>query len=186
MILSNYLGHTFGQDKPLAFYGSICFEQSYDEVEGDSASSTELYCLLSSLAEAPLRQDIAVTGSVNQKGNIQPVGGINQKIEGFYEVCKLKGLTGKQGVMIPASNVRHLMIKDEVVEAVKKGRFHVYPVKTISQGIEILTGIKAGERKKDGRFPKGTINYMVDNKLAHYADVAMKYTREEKERKAKK
>lgn len=183
MILSSYIGHMFGQDKPLSFSGSICFEQSYDEVEGDSASSTELYCLLSSLAGVPLRQDIAVTGSVNQKGEIQPVGGVNQKIEGFYKVCKIKGLTGNQGVMIPSSNVKHLMLEDEVVEAVREGGFHVYPVKTINQGIEILTGIKPGNRRKDGRFPRGTINYMVDEKLAQYADIAMKFTREEKENK---
>lgn len=180
LILSSYLGYTFAQDKPLTFCGSICFEQLYDEIDGDSASSTELYCLLSSLSEVPLRQDIAVTGSVNQNGEVQPVGGINEKIEGFYKVCKIKGITGKQGVMIPHSNIKHLMLNDEVVKAVKENKFHIYPAKTIKQGIEILTGIKAGTRRKNGKFQKGTINYMVDKKLKKYADLSYKFGKEEK------
>jgi ATP-dependent Lon protease len=144
---------------------SICFEQSYGGVEGDSASSTELYALLSSLSEIPLRQDIAVTGSVNQKGEVQPIGGVNQKIEGFFDVCRAKGITGKQGVMIPQLNVDDLMLRKDVVETVKGGKFHIYPVKTVSQGIEILTGVEAGERMEDGKFKEGTVNALVDKKL---------------------
>src|SRR4030043_2241129 len=144
---------------------SICFEQSYGGIDGDSASSTELYAVLSSLADLPLRQDIAVTGSVNQKGEIQPIGGANEKIEGFFEVCKAKGLTGKQGVMIPHLNVDDLMLRKDVVEAVKERKFRIYPVKTVDQGIEILTGVEAGERLEDGRYKEGTVNSLVDKKL---------------------
>jgi len=172
LILSGYLGEKFAQDKPLALSASICFEQIYEKVEGDSASSTELYCLLSSLSDLPLRQDIAVTGSVNQRGKIQPVGGINEKIEGFYEVCKIKGLTGSQGVIIPKENIKHLMLKDEVVEAVRASKFHVYPVETIEQGIEILTGIEAGKIQEDGKYPQGTVFCKVDEKLARYSKLA--------------
>lgn len=169
LILSGYLRSKYAQDKPLTVSASICFEQSYTGVEGDSASSTEVYALLSSLADLPLRQDIAVTGSINQNGEIQPIGGVNQKIEGFYDVCKAKGLTGTQGVMIPALNIPDLMLRKDVVEAIKEGKFHLYPVKTIDQGIEILTGVKAGKRKKDGAFEKDTVNYSVDKKLAEFA-----------------
>lgn len=175
LILSGYLGEKFAQDKPLALSASICFEQLYEEVEGDSASSTELYCLLSSLSDLPLRQDIAVTGSVDQRGRIQPIGGVNQKIEGFFDVCKVKGLTGNQGVMIPQTNVKHLMLKDEVVQAVKEKRFHIYPVETIDEGIEILTGQKAGLKQKDGAYPKGTVNYRVNQRLKEYAKVAANF-----------
>ncbi len=180
LILSSYIGDTFGQDKPLTFSASICFEQSYSEIDGDSASSTELYCLLSSLAEVPIRQDIAVTGSINQKGEIQPIGGANQKIEGFYTVCKIKGFTGTQGVIIPHSNVKHLMLNDEVIESVKKGKFHIYPIKTIDEGIEILTGIKAGKRGKTGNFTKDSIKFLVNEKLKHYANLMLKFGKEEK------
>ena len=169
LILSGYLRAKYAQDKPLTVSASICFEQSYTGVEGDSASSTEVYALLSSLADLPLRQDIAVTGSINQKGEIQSIGGANQKIEGFYDVCKAKGLTGTQGVMIPALNILDLMLRKDVVEAVKDGKFHIYPVETIDQGIEILTGVKAGNRKDDGTFEKDTVNYLVDKKLAEFA-----------------
>ncbi|MBN2408067.1 MAG: AAA family ATPase [Elusimicrobia bacterium] len=186
MILTSYLGEKFGQDKPLSFAASICFEQLYEGVEGDSASSTELYCLLSSLADIPLRQDIAVTGSVNQKGQVQPVGGINEKIEGFYDVCKVKGFTGKQGVMIPASNVKNLMLKDEVIKAVAKNRFHIYSVETIEQGIEVLSGMKAGKRQKNGKFPEDTFYHSVDKKLKYYADLSYKYGKDEKEPPKKK
>ncbi|MCR4441833.1 MAG: ATP-binding protein [Peptococcaceae bacterium] len=141
LILSGYLGEKFGARFPLSFSASICFEQSYEGVEGDSASSAELYGLLSSLSGVPVKQGIAVTGSVNQKGAIQPIGGVNQKIEGFFQVCKIKGLTGEQGVIIPHQNIKNLMLDDEVIEAVKEGKFHVYAVKTIEEGIEILTGI---------------------------------------------
>ena len=154
-IISGYLRRTFAQDKPLSLSASVCFEQSYSGVDGDSASSTEIYALLSALSELPIRQDLAVTGSVNQQGDVQPIGGVNQKIEGFYDVCRLKGLTGKQGVLIPAENTDDLMLRDEVIEAVAQGRFHIYPVATIEQGIEILTGGRAGKRGATGKFEAG-------------------------------
>lgn len=169
LILSGYLRSKYAQNKPLVMSASICFEQSYSAVDGDSASSTEIYALLSSLSELPINQGIAVTGSVNQKGEIQAVGGINQKIEGFFKVCKLKGLTGKQGVIIPEQNVGDLRLNKEVIEAVRNGMFHIYPVKTIDQGIEILTGVKAGVLGKNGRYEKGTVNYLVDKKLEELA-----------------
>jgi len=164
-ILNGYLRGKYAQDKPITMSASLCFEQSYSGVEGDSASSTEIYALLSSISGLPLRQDIAVTGSVNQKGEIQPIGGVNEKIEGFFDVCKAKGFTGKQGVMIPHLNIDDLMLRKDVVGAVKEGRFHIYPVKTIDQGIEILTGMEAGGRMEDGRFKEGTVNDRVDKKL---------------------
>ncbi len=164
-ILAGYLRGKYAQDKPITMSASLCFEQSYSGVEGDSASSTEIYALLSSISGLPLRQDIAVTGSVNQKGEIQPIGGVNHKIEGFFDVCKAKGLTGKQGVMIPHLNIDDLMLRKDVVEAVRKGQFHIYPVKTIDHGIEILTGMEAGERIQDGGFKEGTVNDLVDKKL---------------------
>lgn len=164
-ILSGYIRDRYAQDKPLTMSASICFEQSYSGVEGDSASSTELYALLSSLSGLPLRQDIAVTGSVNQKGEIQPIGGVNEKIEGYFDVCRAKGLTGTQGVIIPYGNIDDLMLRKDVVQAIKEGKFHIYPVKTIDQGIEILTGVEAGERLPDGRFKEGTVNDLVDRRL---------------------
>jgi len=164
-ILTGYLRGKYAQDKPITMSASLCFEQSYSGVEGDSASSTEIYALLSSISELPLRQDIAVTGSVNQNGEIQPIGGVNEKIEGFFEVCKAKGLTGKQGVMIPHLNVDDLMLRKDVVEAVKERKFRIYPVKTVDQGIEILTGVEAGERLEDGLYKEGTVNSLVDKKL---------------------
>jgi len=175
MILSGYLGWKYAQEKPLSLSASICFEQSYSGVEGDSASSTELYAVLSSLSSLPVRQDIAVTGSVNQKGEVQPIGGVNHKIEGFYDVCKAKGLTGHQGVMIPALNIRHLMLREDVVEAVREGRFHIYAVKTIDEGIEILTGIPSGQRDPDGGYPEGTVNHLVDSRLQEYAEKLKEY-----------
>ena len=170
MILTGYLGGTFAAECPLTLSASICFEQSYDGVEGDSASSTELYALLSALSGIPVKQGIAVTGSVNQRGMIQPIGGVNFKIEGFFAVCKSQGLTGHQGVMIPKANERHLMLNDEVMEAVAAGQFHVWSVETIEQGIEILTGMKAGERDKHGGFPKKTVFHLVDKRLAEMAE----------------
>ena len=164
-ILAGYLRGKYAQDKPITMTASICFEQSYGGVDGDSASSTEIYALLSSISEIPLRQDIAVTGSVNQKGEIQPIGGVNEKIEGFFDVCKAKGLTGKQGVMIPHLNIGDLMLKKEVVQTVTEGKFRIYPVKTIDQGIEVLTGVKAGERLESGCFEEGTVNDLADKKL---------------------
>ncbi len=170
LILSGYLRKKYAQDKPLTVSASIAFEQSYGGVDGDSASSTEIYALLSSLSDSPIRQYIAVTGSVNQKGEVQAIGGVNQKIEGFYDCCRSKGLTRRQGVLIPESNVKDLMLRKDVVEAVKKGKFHIYPVKTIDQGIEILTGKKAGERQADGTYPEGTVNFLVDQKLRELAE----------------
>ncbi len=167
-ILSGYLRMRFAQDKPLAFTASICFEQSYGGIDGDSASSTELYLLLSTLANLPIRQDIAVTGSVNQYGEIQPIGGVNQKIEGFYEVCRNRKLTGKQGVIIPQQNVGDLQLQPEVVEAVRKGKFHIFAVETIDQGIEILTGVKAGIRTS-GKWEAQTVNSLVDQRLRELA-----------------
>lgn len=168
-ILSGYLREKYAQDKPLTMSASIAFEQSYGGVDGDSASSTELYALLSSISEMPVRQDTAVTGSVNQKGEVQAIGGVNHKIEGFYDCCRHVGLTGNQGVMIPASNVKDLMLRKDVVEAVKQGRFHVYSVRTIDEGIEILTGTSAGEKRPDGTYPEGSINYLVNEKLKELA-----------------
>jgi lon-related putative ATP-dependent protease len=169
LILGGYLRGKYAQNKPFSLSASLAFEQSYSGVDGDSASSTEVYAILSSLSNLPLRQDIAVTGSLNQKGEIQPIGGVNEKIEGFFEVCKSKGLTGSQGVIIPQQNIQNLMLKKDVVEAVAKGQFHIYPVKNIDQGIEILTGIKAGKTKKDGSFEEGTVNYMVDEEMQRLA-----------------
>ncbi len=170
LILSGYLTAKYAQDKPLTLAARLVFEQSYGLVEGDSASSTELYALLSALAERPIRQDLAVTGSVNQKGEVQAIGGVNEKIEGFYEVCKAKGLTGQQGVLIPASNVENLMLKEEVVDVVKAGRFHIYPIQTIDQGIELLSGVPAGARQPDGAFPPDSINALVDQRLRAMAE----------------
>jgi len=170
LILSGYLNEKYARDKPLSLSARLVFEQNYGGVEGDSASSTELYAILSALSGLPIKQNLAVTGSVNQKGQVQSIGGVNEKIEGFFEVCKAKGFTGQQGVMIPASNVQNLMLKEEVVDAVKAGQFHIYSVKTIDEGIEVLTGIKAGERRKDGTFEYETVNYRVDKQLKGMAE----------------
>jgi len=175
MILVGFFGQRFAQDKPLSLAASICFEQSYTGVEGDSASSAELYGLLSSLSELPIRQGVAVTGSVNQRGQIQPIGGVNEKIEGFFAVCKAKGLTGDQGVIIPAVNVQNLMLKEEVIDAVKAGGFHVWSVDSVDEGVAILTGVPAGEKKEDGRWPEGTVNYLVDKKLRQLARTLKKF-----------
>ncbi len=184
MILSGYLGWKYAQDIPLSLSASLCFEQSYEGVEGDSASSTELYAILSSLSGVPIRQNIAVTGSVNQKGEIQPIGGVNQKIEGFFHVCQSRGLTGSQGVMIPYQNLRNLMLREEVVDAVREGRFHVYAAKTIDEGLEILTGIPAGEKRADGSYPEGTINFLVQTQLRDMAEKLKGYYAAEKEEKS--
>lgn len=169
LILSGYLRRKYAQQKPLTMTTSIAFEQSYGGVDGDSASSTEIYAILSSLSNLPLRQDLAVTGSVNQKGEVQAIGGVNQKIEGFYDCCKAKGLTGNQGVLIPESNVNDLMLRKDVVEAIAKGKFRVYPVKTIDQGIEILTGVPAGEPDAQGNYPQGSVHHLVHEKLGELA-----------------
>lgn len=178
-ILSGYLGEQFAQDYPLSLTAHIAFEQSYGGIDGDSASSTELYALLSSLANVPIDQGIAVTGSINQKGEIQPIGGVNEKIEGFFEVCKNKGLTGTQGVIIPEQNVKNLMLNDEVVEAVEKGKFHIYAISTIEEGIEILTGIDAGI-KEDGSFAEGSVYAKVADQLAEYVKRAKRIAQKAK------
>ncbi|MCD4687812.1 MAG: AAA family ATPase [Desulfuromonadaceae bacterium] len=179
LILGGFIGDRFAQDKPLALAASICFEQSYGGVEGDSASSAEIYGLLSALSGLPLSQAIAVTGSVNQRGQVQAIGGVNEKIEGFYVVCKTKGLNGKQGVIIPASNAKNLMLKQEVVDAVASEKFHVWAVSDIDQGIELLTGVPAGEPLEDGTWPEGTVNYLVNKRLLEMAEGIFKFGREE-------
>ena len=168
-ILSAYIGEKFAQDFPLCFNASICFEQLYNGVDGDSASSTELYAILSSLSGIPIKQGIAVTGSVNQKGEIQPIGGVSDKIEGFYDVCKMQGLTGDQGVIIPYQNITNLMLKQEIIDSVEKGEFHIYPISTIDEGIEILTGVKYGKYTEGKGFEKNSIYEKVYNKLKKYA-----------------
>lgn len=175
-ILSAYIGEKFAQDIPLCFNASLCFEQLYNGVDGDSASSTELYALLSSLSEVPIKQGLAVTGSVNQKGEIQPIGGVSEKVEGFYEVCKMQGLTGTQGVIIPFQNVKNLILSKEVLTSIKDGMFHIYPVKTVDEGIEILTGIKSGMYIKDKGFEKNSINYFVYEKLKNYAKKSKEFS----------
>jgi predicted ATP-dependent protease len=168
-IIAGYLRSQFAQDKPLSLAASICFEQSYSGVDGDSASSTEIYALASALSGLPLRQDIAVTGSINQQGDIQAIGGVNEKIEGFFDVCRIKGLTGTQGVMMPESNVEDLMLREDILEAVATGKFHIWPVAKVEQGIEILTGTTAGQRNGDGKFDAGTVFALMDERLSNMA-----------------
>jgi lon-related putative ATP-dependent protease len=170
LILSGYLTEKYAIDRPLNLSARIVFEQSYGGVEGDSASSAELYAMLSAISGAPIDQNLAVTGSVNQKGEVQAIGGVNEKIEGFFEVCRLKGLNGRQGVLIPYGNIKNLMLKEEVVEAVKDKKFNIYGVKTIDEGIELLTGIRAGKRDRKGKFPAGSINHTVDEKIKEFTD----------------
>jgi predicted ATP-dependent protease len=175
LILGGFLANKYAQDKPLSLSARLVFEQSYEGVEGDSASSTELYAILSALADVPIKQNFAVTGSVNQRGEVQAIGGVNEKIEGFFEVCKAKGLKGDESVMIPKSNVQDLMLKEEVVKAVKDGRFHIYAVSSIDEGIEVLTGVKAGERRKDSSFEPNTVNDKVDRRLRQMAKTLTKF-----------
>jgi len=172
LILSGFIGARYAPNHPMSLSASLVFEQTYGEVEGDSASSAELYALLSAVAEVPIRQSLAVTGSVNQHGEVQAIGGVNEKIEGFFDVCRKAGLTGEQGVLIPVSNVKHLMLRHDVVQAVADGKFHIYPVETVDQGIEILTGVPAGERDESGVFPEGSINQRVEAKLILMAEEA--------------
>lgn len=186
MILTSFLKERFGHNKPVSLTATLCFEQSYGLVEGDSASSTELYALLSALSGHPIYQGIAVTGSISQKGEIQPVGGVTRKVEAFFDICKHKGLNGRQGVIVPQKNVQNLMLKEEVVEAVKEGQFHIWPVSTIEEGIEILTGKKAGKLKADGAYPKGTLFRKVDDRLLEIADIVKKFGKEEEAKKAEK
>jgi lon-related putative ATP-dependent protease len=178
LILSGYLGAKYAQNKPLSLSASLGFEQSYEMIDGDSASVAELVAILSSLSSVPIKQNFAVTGSVNQKGQIQPIGGVNEKVEGFYYVCKAKGLTGEQGVIIPHQNVNDLMLKGEVVEAIRGGRFHIYPVETVDQAIEALTGMEAGEKGPNGEFKKGTVNYLVNKRLKEFTEEFKKLARQ--------
>ncbi len=179
LILSGYLTDKYAQDKPLSLAARLVFEQNYSGVEGDSASSTELYAILSALSGLAIDQGIAITGSVNQKGEVQAIGGVNQKIEGYFAICKAKGLTGKQGVLIPASNVPNLMLKEEVVQAVRGGKFHVWPVTSIDEGIEVLTGVKAGERLPEGGFEENTVNALVDKRLQDFAEKLASFGKKE-------
>lgn len=176
LILSAFLGGRYALEKPLSLSASLVFEQSYGGVEGDSASSTELYALLSAIGEIPLRQSIAVTGSVNQHGYIQPIGGVNEKIEGFFDICQQRGLTGEQGVLIPASNVKNLMLKKEVCDAVTEGQFNIFAIRTINEGMELLTGKEMGNRDANGQFPKDSINYLVDQQLNHFANIRREFS----------
>jgi predicted ATP-dependent protease len=170
LILAGYLGARYALDRPLSLHASLVFEQSYGGVEGDSASAAELFALISAIANVPLRQDIAVTGSVNQYGEIQMVGGINEKVEGFFDLCRARGLTGTQGVIIPASNARHLMLRGDVIESVRQGRFHVYAINTVDQGLHLLTGREPSERDATGRYPEGTLNDLVESRLRELAE----------------
>jgi lon-related putative ATP-dependent protease len=185
LILSGYLAEKYAHDKPLSLSAHLVFEQSYSGVDGDSASSTELYAILSSLSGLPIKQGLAVTGSVNQKGEVQAIGGVNEKIEGFFEVCQAKGLTGEQGVVIPHANVENLMLKEEVLEAVQEGKYHIWPVRTIDDGIEVLTGVPAGERQEDGTFEGGTVNDRADKQLRQMAETLMEFGEHGKDRKGK-
>ncbi len=175
LIIGGYLANKYARNKPLSLTAKLVFEQSYGGVDGDSASSTELYAILSSLSGLPLKQSIAVTGSVNQRGEVQAIGGVNEKLEGFFEVCRAKGLTGEQGAMIPASNVQNLMLKEELLEAAKTGKFAIYPAKTIDEGIEFLTGVPAGELQPDGSYREGTVNYLVNKRLEEMAEMAREF-----------
>jgi predicted ATP-dependent protease len=174
-IITGYLRSCFAQDKPLTLTASICFEQSYSGVDGDSASSTEIYALLSALSELPLRQDIAVTGSMNQRGDIQAIGGVNEKIEGFFDVCKIQGLSGTQGVMIPFANVDDLMLREDLLDAVANGKFHIWPIARVEQGVELLTGTPAGSRNGSGKFDDGTVFARVDERLRDMARLMKDY-----------
>ena len=181
MILTSFLKERFAHNKPLSLSAALTFEQSYGMVEGDSASSTELYALLSALARVPIQQGIAVTGSVSQKGEIQPVGGVTRKIEAFFDICKYKGLTGGQGVIIPAKNIRNLMLKQGVIDAVKEGKFHIWAISTIEEGIELLTGLEAGTLQSDGTYPEGTVFRKVDERLAELGDIVRRLGKEVEE-----
>jgi len=175
LILSGFLRHRYAQERPLNVTASITFEQSYSGVDGDSASSAELYALMSALSGKPIDQSIAVTGSVNQHGDIQPIGGVNEKIEGFFKVCESMGFTGRQGVMIPRKNVGDLVLKSEVQDAVREGKFHIWAVDHVDQGIEILTGVQAGTPDEEGRYPENTINFLVDQRLEELSEGMKEY-----------
>ena len=176
LTLAGYLGNKLAQKKPLGLTAQITFEQNYGGVDGDSASSAELYAILSSLSGVPLKQSLAVTGSVNQLGEIQPIGGVTEKVEGFFDICSAKELTGEQGVVIPTRNIDNLMLKDEVIDAVKTGQFKIFAVSTIEEGIELLTGVPAGCVNEDGEYPKESVFYLADRKLQSYYDLAKRIT----------
>jgi predicted ATP-dependent protease len=170
LILSGFLAGRYCADRPLSLSATLVFEQNYGGVEGDSASCAELCALLSALSDTPIRQSLAITGSVNQHGDVQAIGGVNEKVEGFFDLCKARGLSGSQGVVIPAANARHLMLRPEVVDAVAAGRFHVHAVTRVDEALEILSGVPAGERDALGRFPEGSVNLRVEKRLAAFAD----------------
>ena len=178
LILSGFLAGRYALDAPMSLFASLVFEQSYGGVEGDSASSAELYALMSALADTPLRQDLAVTGSVNQHGDVQAIGGVNEKIEGFFDVCAARGLSGSQGVLIPSANVQHLMLREDVVQACTEGRFAVYPIGRIDEGVALLTGLEAGERQADGAFPEASVNRRVEDRLRFYAEIRRNFGKE--------
>jgi predicted ATP-dependent protease len=169
LILSGFLGGRFGGNRPLSLNASLVFEQSYGGVDGDSASAAELFALLSALAEAPIKQCFAVTGSVDQRGQIQAIGGVNEKIEGFFDSCRITGFTGHQGVIIPVSNVKHLMLRHDIVATASEGQFAIYPIDTVDQGLELLTGIPAGQPGADGTYPAGTLNHRIAARLDAFA-----------------
>jgi lon-related putative ATP-dependent protease len=177
LILASYLGSRYAADRPLSLSASLVFEQSYGGVDGDSASSAELYALLSALADVPIKQTLAVTGSVNQHGQVQAIGGVNEKTEGFFDICRARGLTGEQGVLIPLANVKHLMLREDVIQAVGEGRFHIYPIETVEQGIELLTGLPVGERDDEGNYPDGSINQRIVARLEEMAEKQREYSR---------
>jgi lon-related putative ATP-dependent protease len=183
LILSNFMSSHYVTDRPLSLSASLVFEQSYSGIEGDSASAAELCALLSALANAPIRQSLAITGSVNQLGQVQPIGGVNQKIEGFFDVCSARGLTGRQGVVIPDSNVKHLMLRQEVIDAVRQEKFHIYPVKTIDECLETLTGLSAGERGDQGNFPEESLNRRISDRLIDFAEKRRKFAMKDKPEK---
>jgi predicted ATP-dependent protease len=172
LILSGYLAGRYSPEQPLALHASLAFEQTYSEVDGDSASAAELFALLSALAEVPLKQSLAVTGSINQHGRIQPIGGVNEKIEGFFDLCAQRGLNGDQGVVIPRANVTHLMLRADVVAAADAGRFHIYAIDTVDEGLALLTGMEAGERDADGEYPRDSLNQRVETRLLEMARIA--------------
>jgi predicted ATP-dependent protease len=175
LILSGFLAGRYALDTPMSLLASLVFEQSYGGVEGDSASSAELYAILSALSELPLRQDLAVTGSVNQHGQVQAIGGANEKIEGFFDICRKRGLTGTQGVLIPRSNVQHLMLRQDVIDACIERQFAIYPVATIDEGIALLTGTPAGERIGEGGYPSGSVNRLVEDRLRGFARIRQSF-----------
>jgi len=178
LILSGFLGGRFGNTHPLSLNASLVFEQSYGGVDGDSASAAELFALLSALADAPISQSFAVTGSVDQLGRIQAIGGVNEKIEGFFDACRVTGFTGRQGVIIPASNVKHLMLRQDVVAAAAEERFRIFPIETVDQGLALLTGLRAGEPDEDGGYPPGTINFRIAARLDAFATKAAELARD--------